>query len=103
MRCDPIHPPNLSENLLMGVSWITEMVTLAVDLPFEVTVVTDVLNMLTGVHVFIIYVFKSSVWYLLEREFPFPIELYRYLFELQILKTKFLAKSKYPLKQDIRL
>ncbi len=55
----------------MGVPWITEMVTFAVDLPFEVTVVTDILNILTGFYVFIIFVCKPSVWNLLKKKFPF--------------------------------
>ena len=56
---------------IMGVSWITEMITFALNVPFEVTVVPDILNILTGVYVFIIFVWKPSVWNLLKKKFPF--------------------------------
>lgn len=56
---------------LMGVPWITDMITFAVKVPFELTIMTDILNILTGVYVFIIFVCKSRVWKLLKRKFPF--------------------------------
>ena len=56
---------------IMGVSWVTEMITFALNVPFEITVVPDILNILTGVYVFIIFVWKPSVWNLLKKKFPF--------------------------------
>jgi len=55
----------------MGVPWITEMITFAVKVPFELTIMTDILNILTGVYIFIIFVCKSRVWNLLKMKFPF--------------------------------
>ena len=53
----------------MGVSWISEIVTFAVQAPFEYTVVTDILNILTGLYVFIIFVCTPTVWNLLKKKF----------------------------------
>ena len=53
----------------MGVTWISEIITWAVDAPIYYSIPTDVLNILTGVFIFVIFVCKKKVLRLLKKRF----------------------------------
>jgi len=62
----------VSLSIVMGVSWVTEIITFAISpnkTSFEAIVVTDIFNILTGFYVFIIFVCKPSVWKMLKKKF----------------------------------
>ena len=62
----------MSLSIVMGVSWVTEIITFAISpnkTSFEAIVVTDIFNILTGFYVFIIFVCKPSVWKMLTKKF----------------------------------
>jgi hypothetical protein len=53
----------------MGVTWITEIITWAVNAPIYYSIPTDILNILTGVFIFVIFVCKKKVLRLLQKKF----------------------------------
>ena len=54
----------------MGVCWITEVISFAVGGSAYLWIPTDILNILTAVFVFIIFVCKPNVWSLLMKRHP---------------------------------
>lgn len=56
--------------ILMGVCWITEVISFAVGGSAYLWIPTDILNILTAVFVFFIFVCKPSVWSLLMKKHP---------------------------------
>ena len=57
----------------MGVTWVTEVITAVVEGGTYYSIPTDVLNILTGVFIFIIFVCKRKVRRLLRQKLK-PIE-----------------------------
>lgn len=55
--------------ILMGVSWMTEIISYAVGGDAYNWMFTDILNILTGVFIFFIFVCKPNVWKLLKLKF----------------------------------
>ena len=72
--------------LLMGVSWMNELISFVAKGPSSVWIFTDVLNILTGVYVFIIFVCKPKVLKLLKKRLPF-VEQVSERMHLAIRKT----------------
>lgn len=58
----------------MGVTWITEVASFAIGGSAYYWIATDILNILMGVFIFIIFVCKPNVWNLLKLKFP-PIKV----------------------------
>lgn len=56
--------------ILMGVFWIMEVVSFAAGGSAYIWIPTDILNILTGVFIFIIFVCKPNVWKLLKNKIP---------------------------------
>lgn len=56
--------------ILMGVSWMMEVISFAVGGPAYFWIPTDILNILTGVFIFVIFVCKPNVWKLLKVKCP---------------------------------
>lgn len=56
--------------ILMGVCWITEVISFAVGGSAYLWIPTDILNILTAVFVFFVFVCKPSVWSLLMKKHP---------------------------------
>lgn len=56
--------------ILMGVSWMTEIISYAVGGKAYDWFFTDILNILTGVFIFFIFVCKPNVWKLLKLKCP---------------------------------
>ena len=56
----------LSLFFLMGVSWFTEVISVLTHNEFSHWIFSDIINILTGVFVFIIFVCKPKVWNLLK-------------------------------------
>lgn len=54
----------------MGVSWMTEIISYIVGGDAYNWFFTDIINILTGVYVFVIFVCKPKVWKLLKTKFP---------------------------------
>ena len=54
----------------MGVSWMMEVISFAVGGSAYIWIPTDILNILTGVFIFIIFVCKPNVWKLLKVKCP---------------------------------
>jgi hypothetical protein len=54
----------------MGVCWITEVISFAVGGSAYLWIPTDILNILTAVFVFFIFVCKPNVWSLLMKKYP---------------------------------
>ena len=54
----------------MGLSWLTELISFAVGGDAYNWFFTDIVNILTGVYVFIIFVCKPKVWKLLKLKYP---------------------------------
>jgi hypothetical protein len=57
--------------ILMGVTWSMEVISFAVGGSYVVWYIFDVLNIFTGVFVFIIFVCKKKVWKMLKKKFKF--------------------------------
>nr|CAH0099074.1 unnamed protein product [Daphnia galeata] len=57
--------------ILMGVTWSMEVISFAVGGSYVVWYIFDVLNIFTGVFVFIIFVCKQKVWKMLKKKFKF--------------------------------
>ena len=53
----------------MGVSWMTEIISFLVGGSAYIWIPTDILNILTGIVVFFIFVCRPNVWSLLKRRF----------------------------------
>lgn len=60
----------LSLFLLMGALWMTESFSFIVEESLLTLVVTDILNILSGVFIFSIFVCKKAVWQLLAKKCP---------------------------------
>ena len=58
-----------SLSILMGVFWIMELVSFAVDNSYNAWYIFDAFNILTGVFVFFLFVCKPKVWNLLKKRF----------------------------------
>lgn len=56
----------LSLFILMGISWTMEIVSFLAGGVAYIWIPTDLLNILTGVYVFVIFVCKPNVWKLLK-------------------------------------
>ncbi len=56
--------------ILMGVSWMMEVISFAVGGSAYIWIPTDILNILTGVFIFVIFVCKPNVWKLLKLKCP---------------------------------
>ena len=56
--------------ILMGVSWMMEVISFAVGGSAYIWIPTDILNILTGVFFFVIFVCKPNVWKLLKLKCP---------------------------------
>lgn len=56
--------------ILMGVSWMMEVISFAVGGSAYIWIPTDILNILTGVFIFVIFVCKPNVWKLLKTKCP---------------------------------
>lgn len=56
--------------VLMGISWMTEVISFAVGGSAYLWIPTDILNILTAVFVFFIFVCKPNVWSLLMKKYP---------------------------------
>lgn len=56
--------------ILMGVSWTTEIISFVSGGSFEVWAIPDILNILTGFFIFVIFVCKESVWRSLQQRIP---------------------------------
>lgn len=56
--------------ILMGVSWMTEVISFAAGGVAYIWLLTDMFNILTGVFIFVIFVCKPNVWKLLKMKFP---------------------------------
>ncbi len=54
----------------MGISYIMEVISFLVGGDSKYWVTTDVLNILTGVIIFIMFVCKPTVWKRLQKRFP---------------------------------
>lgn len=63
--------------IVTGVSWITEVISFAVAGSALLWIFTDILNILTGVFVFVIFVMKPKIWQLLKLRLPFLYHLDR--------------------------
>lgn len=61
--------------VLMGMSWMTEVISFAVGGSPYLWIPTDILNILTGVFIFVIFVCNANVWSLLKRKYPILKEL----------------------------
>ncbi|XP_046644930.1 probable G-protein coupled receptor Mth-like 3 [Daphnia pulicaria] len=57
--------------ILMGVSWTMEVISFAVGGSYLVWYIFDMLNIFTGVFVFIIFVCKKKVWKMLKKKFKY--------------------------------
>ena len=53
----------------MGLTWISEIITWAVNAPIYYSIPTDILNIMTGVFIFVIFVCKKKVLRLLKKKF----------------------------------
>lgn len=53
---------NLKLFIVMGASWLMEIISTVVQTPEELFYVSDAFNILQGVMVFIIFVCKKKVW-----------------------------------------
>ena len=49
----------------MGVTWIAEVISWALQLPEEYSYVTDILNSLHGFFILFLFVWKPKVWALI--------------------------------------
>ena len=56
--------------LLMGALWMTESFSFIVEESLLTLVVTDILNVLTGIFIFAIFVCKKAVWRLVIKKCP---------------------------------
>ena len=56
--------------VLMGVSWVMEIVSFWVGGSAYIWIPTDILNILTGVFVFVIFVCKRRIWKSLKNRIP---------------------------------
>ena len=56
--------------ILMGVSWMMEVISFAVGGETYIWMLPDIFNILTGVFIFVIFVCKPNVWKLLKMKFP---------------------------------
>lgn len=63
---------------LMGVTWVTEIVSFAIGTSYA-WIPTDVLNILTGIFIFVIFVCKRNVWKLLKQKWEPLDQLDRYV------------------------
>ena len=63
--------------ILMGVSWMMEIISFWVGEIAYLWIPTDILNISTGVFVFIIFVCKPHVWKLLKIKCPYLVKLDR--------------------------
>lgn len=54
----------------MGMSWMTEVVSFAVGGSPYFWIPTDILNILTGVFIFVIFVCNANVWSNLKNKYP---------------------------------
>ena len=54
----------------MGISWLTEIISFAVGGDASHWFFTDILNVLTGVFIFLIFVCKPNVWKRLKMHYP---------------------------------
>lgn len=61
----------LSLFVLMGVTWILEVIGFAVGGDSSRWFASDILNILTGVFIFIIFICKPKVWKLMQTNYPF--------------------------------
>ena len=56
--------------ILMGLSWMMEVISFAVGGSAYIWIPTDIINILTGVFIFVIFVCKPNVWKLLKLKCP---------------------------------
>ena len=52
----------------MGVSWMMEIISFAVGGLAYIWIPTDILNILTGIFIFVIFVCNRNVWLLIKRK-----------------------------------
>ncbi len=55
--------------ILMGISWLTEIISIFVGGAAKLWIAFDIFNILTGVVVFIIFICKPTVWSRLKKRF----------------------------------
>lgn len=84
----------------MGVSWLTEIISYAVGGDAYNWFFTDIINILTGVYVFVIFVCKPKVWKLLKLKFPCLERLshrcqrlHRHLFPMKVRSTPAVSRT----------
>jgi hypothetical protein len=53
----------------MGITWTTEVISFAVGGSAYIWIPSDVLNILTAVFVFFIFVYKPNIWILLKKRY----------------------------------
>lgn len=56
--------------ILMGVSWMTEVISFTVGGSEYRWIMTDIVNIFMGVFIFFIFICKPKVWNLLTKRFP---------------------------------
>ena len=56
--------------VLMGVSWLMEVISFWVGRSAYIWIPTDIINICTGIVVFVLFVMKPNVWKMLKTKYP---------------------------------